>query len=299
MPQQDYYSVLGVASTASTEDIKKAYRQLALETHPDRNPNDSRAEERFKRISEAYGVLIDSRKRKQYDEYQRFGSHQHPGRAPQSGFGYSQEEIFRDFFNSRHAQDVFADMQREFQRMGFRFDDSFLNGVFFGGKPIHFQGIFRNGPGKTRTFSYGNMGQARPHCNSRTSHKGVRSTNSKPKGVLQETGFLLAKAGKKIGSYLTKKTLGETQTSKTVLGRKPATLNKPDITYELVISSRDSMAGATIEVALPHWGGGKRVSVRIPAGVRSGTKLRLKEMGYAVANNPTHRGDLYLQLKVV
>ena len=60
MSNFDYYETLSVSADASAEEIKKAYRKLALETHPDRNPGDSGAEERFKRINEAYGVLSDS-----------------------------------------------------------------------------------------------------------------------------------------------------------------------------------------------------------------------------------------------
>ena len=131
--ENDYYRILGLAPEASADDIKKAYRKLALETHPDRNPGDPAAEERFKRVSEAYGVLSDAAKRSQYDEYRRLGAFQRPGGGTSSrpGFGYSQEEIFRDFVNNRQARDAFSEMQREFERMGFRFDDHFINRMFF------------------------------------------------------------------------------------------------------------------------------------------------------------------------
>ena len=85
---EDYYKVLGLEKTASADDIKKAYRKLALKHHPDRNPeNKKAAEEKFKKISEAYAVLSDPEKRQQYDN---FGS---------EAFGqrFSQEDIFRGF----------------------------------------------------------------------------------------------------------------------------------------------------------------------------------------------------------
>lgn len=85
---EDYYQVLGVDKKASAADIKKAYRKLALKWHPDKNPNNKAAEEKFKKISEAYAVLSDNKKRQQYDQF---------GSADQFRQQYSQEDIFRDF----------------------------------------------------------------------------------------------------------------------------------------------------------------------------------------------------------
>ena len=65
----DYYQTLGVSKTASADEIKKAYRKLAVKYHPDKNPGDKSAEEKFKQVSEAYDVLSDPKKRKQYDQF--------------------------------------------------------------------------------------------------------------------------------------------------------------------------------------------------------------------------------------
>jgi molecular chaperone DnaJ len=90
--KRDYYEVLGTERNASEEELKKAYRKLALKFHPDRNPGDKQAEDQFKEINEAYSVLADAEKRKQYDH---FG---HAGPAGAGGFDFSQGGGFSDIF---------------------------------------------------------------------------------------------------------------------------------------------------------------------------------------------------------
>jgi curved DNA-binding protein len=122
MAVKDYYSLLGVAKNASDEEIKRAYRKLAMKYHPDRNPNKKEAEERFKEINEAYAVLSDKEKRKQYDTFGAEGFHQR----------FTQEDIFRGFDFDEILSSLFGGRgRREFRsggRSGFDFGD------FFGGQ---------------------------------------------------------------------------------------------------------------------------------------------------------------------
>ncbi len=112
----DYYAVLGLEKTASADQIKKAYRKLALKYHPDKNPDDKKAEERFKEISEAYAVLSDPEKKKQYDQFGDAAFHQR----------FSQEDIFRNA--------DFGDIFREF---GFGGSGEDIFSQMFGGRGAH------------------------------------------------------------------------------------------------------------------------------------------------------------------
>jgi len=114
MDYKDYYKVLGVGRRASQEEIKQAYRKLAVKHHPDKNPDNKNAEEKFKEISEAYEVLKDPEKRKQYDklganwkQYQQAGFDQGPFGGRNRGRTYSSGADDSDFMNGSGFSDFF------------------------------------------------------------------------------------------------------------------------------------------------------------------------------------------------
>ena len=98
MSKRDYYEILGVSKSASADEIKKAYRQKAIQFHPDKNPGDKASEEKFKEAAEAYEVLSDDQKRQRYDQY----GHAGVGGASGGGGGEFPEGISRSAGDSAH-----------------------------------------------------------------------------------------------------------------------------------------------------------------------------------------------------
>jgi curved DNA-binding protein len=129
MPNKDYYQILGVPKGASDYDIKKAYRRLAMQFHPDRNPGREKwANEKFKEINEAFSVLGDPEKRRQYDQF---------GTAGNVG----------DIFGSPYTRTTFEEMMRDFNSSGLGFD--FLDSIFsdfLKGRGFSFR-VFHGGTG--------------------------------------------------------------------------------------------------------------------------------------------------------
>src|SRR5215470_9690868 len=110
MAKQDYYDTLGVSREASADQLKKAYRALAMKYHPDRNPGDKAAEHKFKEVSEAYDVLKDDQKRAAYNRYGHRAFENGAGGGARGGFeaagGFADifEEMFGEFMGGRRGQ---------------------------------------------------------------------------------------------------------------------------------------------------------------------------------------------------
>ena len=114
---KDYYKILEVHPEASGEEIKKAYRLLALQYHPDRNPGDKEAEEKFKEIGEAYAVLMDKEKRGEYDRARKRSLEYHIQVTHPRHMGYAPEPLIRDFFHDPFADYVFNRLWQELNQL--------------------------------------------------------------------------------------------------------------------------------------------------------------------------------------
>ena len=263
---KDYYQILGISENAGQEDIKNAFRKLAFKYHPDKNPgNEKQAEEKFKEINEAYSILSDAGKRQQYDFAKKsgFASTQFPGA------GYSQSDIFRDAFSNPAN---IEELNRMFQQAGLRFDQDFLNRTFFSGNGLIFQ--FYSGPGDARQTVYRND-----------------TGNSIPPEYL-ESDFPVQKLGffdrleLKMVNWFTRLTL------RMLFGVR-AQAPKPgiDIRQTFKLSLAEAMDGTEKTVRVKNSGKTKKLVVKVPAGVKTGTNIRLRGMG-------KNGGDLYLDVKV-
>jgi curved DNA-binding protein CbpA len=266
---KDYYKILGVAGTADEEELRKSYRKLAMQYHPDRNPDDPSAEEKFKEVAEAYGVLTDPVKRREYDACKASGRTFSHGKAGGGdGFTYSQEDILRDLFKDPRFQQMFHGILREFQRSGFRHNSHFIKKSFFGGKG----GVFVGG-----IFLIGSL--ARPLLTG-IARKGLSGKTSVLKSVGSAVGSMLG-----IGK-------GDVRKSKQNDPSRHHALDL-DTTYHTPLTELELRKGKTIRVLVYGEEGEQTLKVSIPAGSRDGQKLRIRGKGRPSSQG---RGDLYLHL---
>jgi curved DNA-binding protein CbpA len=256
---KDYYKVLGVGAEAPEDEIRRAYRRLALQWHPDRNAGRSQAAERFKEISEAYAVLIDPAKRREYDALRQTGA---PG-----GVWPNREDLFRDLFADPQASAIFEDLAREFERLGLRIDRHAFRKTLFEGRAVVSGGVFVITP-LTPVLALLRVLRA------------VLGGGTPPP-VAERGQGPLARA-LRIGQRL----LG--------VGASRASA---DISYPLRLSRDEAVRGGPKRLTLEGQHRHDEVVVTIPAGVRSGTKLRLRGKGRPTADGAS--GDAYLVVEVM
>jgi DnaJ-class molecular chaperone len=271
---KDYYSILKVPTGCSSqEEIKKSFRKLALDLHPDHNPDDSESEERFKEVTEAYGVLSDPLKKSEYD---RFREDYLAGRTTSSSnFQYSQEDIFASMFRGKNTRDIFEELNREFSRSGFRSGNSFFQSLFFGGAVGGLGRILRMVPGPIGKIGLGlKLAQvvgsslyAMHKMNKQKQTQSEQTVSQKSKNPL-------------------------TNGMKTMFGKKGVSL---DLNFYISIPPVDALNGTRKKISYQVNGETEQLMVRIPPNFLSGGKLRIKDKG---KTNAGKRGDLILSIHV-
>jgi curved DNA-binding protein len=275
MASQDYYQILGLGKDASPEAIKKAFRKLAVKYHPDKNPGNKEAEEKFKEINEAYAVLSDPEKKAQFDRFGSAGFHQR----------YSQEDIFRGF----DVGDLFKDM-------GYGTDDVFAR-IFGGG----FQA--RGGQGFGGRKQRGDDFTMELPITFRESFAGGEKRVAFMRGSQREELLVKIPAGVESGARLRVQgkggegvgggPSGDLYLTIQVTGDPHYLREGDDIILDHQIRFTEAALGTTLEV--PTMEETKRI--KVPAGIQPGTRIRLKGFGFPHLGK-SGRGDFFVRIGV-
>ena len=270
---KDYYQILGISEQAAEEEIKKSYRKLALQHHPDRNPNDPKSEERFKEITEAYGVLMDPQKRREYDQFRK-----NPFRGDQGGpqFRYSQQEIFENMFRQTFGKDIFNDLNTDFKQSGYRTGPDFFGTVFFGtaGGLAKFLRMIPGPIGKIGTglWLLSTVGSSLYALKKRRQAQQPKSRKKAAPSVSDSFKNVSAKPNKDAPDK-----------------------TDPNLYYNISVTPGEAQSGAKKQLSYKVGENSEHLQVTIPPGVSSGKKLRLREKGSIINDR---RGDLILTVQV-
>jgi molecular chaperone DnaJ len=329
MAKQDFYDLLGVGREASGDDIKKAFRKLAMQCHPDRNPGDKQAEQRFKDINEAYDVLKDEQRRAAYDRFGHAAFEQGGGRGD-FGFGGAGgfADIFEEMFGSmmgggggRTANNRGSDLRYNLEitlEEAFKGRETQIRvptlapcdacqggGAEPGSKPINCPTC--RGAGRVRTQQgFFTMERTCPACHGagKVIDKPCRSCGGQgrtrkektlnvtiPPGVEDGTRIRLASEGE---AGLRGGGNGDLYIFLAVNAHPLFQRDGANIHCRVPISMPTAALGGTIEVPTID---GSRAKVTIPAGTQSGHKFRLRGKGMSVLRSAA-RGDMFAQVSV-
>jgi curved DNA-binding protein len=283
MEYKDYYKILGVDRDADLKDIKRAYRKLALEYHPDKNPDNKQAEERFKEINEAYEVLGDPEKRAKYD---RLGASYHDWErmgGRRGGFDWSQ-------WAGGMPDGVRVETGDLGEMFGGGFSD-FFNAIF-GGMGVSTQGFSRQPSGVGKDIE-----QAVP-ISLTEAYTGTTRTLQRNGNKLEVKIPPGAKTGTKV------RVSGQGQSGARRQGDLYLVIQVQDdpryerkgedLYVDLMVDLYSAVLGGEARLSTPAGD----VMLNIPPGSQSGQLIRLKGRGMPKLRNPSQHGDLYARLNV-
>ena len=286
MAKKDYYDVLGVNRGADEKEIKRAYRKLAKKYHPDTNPGDKEAEQKFKEITEAYNVLSDAEKKKLYDQYGFAAFEEGFGSEPHSSGGWGN---FSDHFGNGHSYQEFHFSGDD---MGSFFDDLFGG---FGSSGFHQSSFHQRGADAHADITI-SFDEAIFGCDKRLELRDQHGNTSSlevhiPAGIDEGQSVRLKGKGESgfgsgsDGDLLLKVHI----TPKAGYERKGN-----DIYVTVNIPYTTAVLGGEAVVPTPTG----KVYCKIAAGTQSGSKIRLKNKGIPSMKNPSHKGDEYVVIQI-
>jgi curved DNA-binding protein len=307
---RNYYEILGVTPEASSEEIKKAFRRLALQYHPDRNPGDKAAEEKFKDISEAYEVLYNSDKRSQYDQLGHFWKKKGFNRKSATASSY---RTAGDNSNgtrlNRNGADRVASQEDDFSQ--FADFNSFVDQVLgrrqtsrstatvpeHSSVRVNSSSAFR--PGTTRTSytvsSRSNRKDVEAHLTLplEKAYEGgrerIRLEDGRSLEIDMPVGMVTGQRVRLKGQGIAG---GDLYLKITVAPHPFFKLEGSDILCQLPVTPSEAVLGGSVQV--PTLDG--RVKMTVPSGVRAGQRLRLAGKGYP--NSGGVRGDQLVEIQI-
>jgi curved DNA-binding protein len=291
MEYKDYYKVLGVERNASKDEIRRAFRKLALKTHPDRNQGNSKAEEQFKEINEAYQVLSDPEKRSRYDQLGESYSQWQQGGAPTGGFKWE------DWFTQSPSGNVRVNVGGLEDILGGEFSEFFRR--IFGGSPDM-------GNSNSGRSTYQRIRRAvAPSYNQEVTISLAEAYHGTTRQIELDGRRLEikippgAKTGTKVRVANTIPTGNGDQKGDLYLVIKVAEdprfqLKGNDLHTEVTIDLYIAVLGG--EVPVQTLSG--NVVLTIPAGIQPGQSIRLAGRGIPRLNSPDNKGDLFAHIKV-
>jgi len=292
MEYKDYYKILGVDRKASEDEIKRAYRKLALKHHPDRNPGDNKAEEKFKEINEAYQVLSDPTKRSRFDQLgESYSRYQQRGGAP-GGFNWD------DWFVQQQAP-AGGEYRVEYgnldEILGGGFSE-FFRRIFGNDMPDMGANPQRRGSSRTRFAPQPfeqeaeiTLPEAFHGAKRRLEIDGRRLEVKIPPGARTGTKVRVAEAvpgadGQKSDLYLVIKVMDDPNFER----------KGNDLFTDAAIDLYTAVLGGEVKVQTLNG----EVVLTVPAGTQPGQTFRLAGRGMPVLKNPDTHGDLYVRAKV-
>jgi molecular chaperone DnaJ len=329
--KKDYYDILGVNKSASKDEIKKAYRTTAFKYHPDKNPGDKAAEEKFKEASEAYSVLSDDKKKANYDQFGHAAFEGGGGGGGFSGFDTSSfSDIFEDFFSdftggssrgsgrrssgnrgndlrydvSISLEDAYKGLDKKILYTTYKKCNSCKgSGAEPGSKPVECD--YCDGRGKVRSNQgFFTVQQTCPQCDGYGETISKACTTCRGNGKVQSEENVSVKIPKGVDDGTRIRLAGKGEAGSKAAGNGDLYLfisvqnhslfkrSEENLFFELPIGFADAALGATIEVPCID---GSKVKVKIPAGTQYGKQLRLKEKGMPILRRNSY-GDLYIRI---